>query len=232
MAIPDSVRAIERDLRDIFGSRLQSLVVYRSAVDTAAAPIPTLATVRQLTTDDLRACASRVDAWTEAGLATPLLLAGHEFARALDAFPLEFGAILADYTVVAGEDPFRDLHVEIDDLRRACEVQARSHLLHLREGYIETRGRGDAIAELIRDSAAPLAGLVKSVARLIGAPEPHGADAAAAVEGAAGLPAGSLASVVVSHGSAPSSDRARAVFPGYLDAVDRLTQFVDRWSRG
>ena len=35
------------------------------------------------------------------------------------------------------------------DLRRACEVQARSHLLHLREGYLETRGRADALSDLI-----------------------------------------------------------------------------------
>ena len=83
---------------------------------------------------------------------------------------MEFGAILADHAVVSGRDPFDGLRVDAADLRRACEVQVRSHLLHLREGYIETRGRGDAIAELVADSAAPLAGLVKSVARLLGSP--------------------------------------------------------------
>ena len=88
-------------------------------------------------------------AWHDAGLATPLLLAAHEFGRSLDAFPLEFGAILADHVVVAGSDPFDGLRVDAADLRRACEVQARSHLLHLREGYLETRGRGDALADLI-----------------------------------------------------------------------------------
>ena len=91
-----------------------------------------------------------------------------EFADSRDAFPLEFGAILADHTVVAGQNPFDGLAVDPADLRRACEVQARSHLLHLREGYLETRGRADALAVLIVRSAPPFAALLQSVARLQG----------------------------------------------------------------
>ena len=102
------------------------------------------------------ACAGTVASWHDAGLATPLLLAAHEFERSLEAFPFEFGAILADHVVVSGDNPFDGLHVDPADLRRACEVQARSHLLHLREGYLETRGRGDALAVLIARSARAL----------------------------------------------------------------------------
>ena len=68
------------------------------------------------------------------------MLAADEFARSLDAFPFEFSAILADHAVVSGKNPFEGLRVEPADLRRACEVQARGHLLHLRQGYMETRG--------------------------------------------------------------------------------------------
>jgi hypothetical protein len=232
MAIPDAVRALERDLRDVFGPRLESLVMYRPAVDAPGAPVPTLAMVSDLTSDDLRACAERAGGWHDAGLATPLLLATHEITRSLDVFPLEFGAILAEHAVVAGRDPFHALRVDDADVRRACEVQARSHLLHLREAYIESRGRSDRIAELMTDSAAPLAGLLKSVARLLGAPTRDEHDAAAAVERAADLPTGSLSSVLVSAVRPLSGDQAKSRFPGHLAAVERLTRFVDRWSRG
>src|SRR5205085_9713178 len=129
----------------------------------------TLAIVDTLTTDDLRACAQRVPTWHDRGLATPLVLAAHEFARSLDAFPLEFGAMIADHVVVSGADPFVGLRVDPADLRRACELQARSHLLHLREGFPETRGRADALAVLVVRSAAPFASLLEAVARLQGA---------------------------------------------------------------
>ena len=38
MTIPDGVSALEHDLRDIFGPRLQSLVAYRAARGSDPAP--------------------------------------------------------------------------------------------------------------------------------------------------------------------------------------------------
>src|SRR5437762_13419357 len=115
MAIPDAVRALERDLRGIFGSRLQSLMIYgqggdahgdHSSHEHGAAPARTLAVVDSMTLDDLRASARQIERWHDAGLATPLVIAAREFERSLDAFPLEFGAILADHLVVVGDNPF------------------------------------------------------------------------------------------------------------------------------
>src|SRR5262249_31693782 len=118
MTARDHVATLERELRGIFGSRLQSLVVYGEQLRSGLrhtphdrhghghAPVQTMAVVETLTAEDLRACAGRVAAWHDAGLATPLVLAAHEFERSLDAFPLEFGAILADHTVVTGSNPF------------------------------------------------------------------------------------------------------------------------------
>jgi hypothetical protein len=229
--IPEAVSTLERDLRAIFGRRLQSLVVYHVAGDAPDAPTPTLGVVDRLSVDDLRTCADRVSGWHEAGLATPLLLGEHEFGRALDAFPLEFGAILADHALVAGTDPFDGLRVAAHDLRRACEVQARSHLLHLREGLIESRGRGDAVSDLIAASALPLAGLLASVARLHDAGDQDPLIAAAVVERAASLTPGSLSAVVALAGHPPPpAEQARRLVPEYLAALERLCEYIDRWN--
>lgn len=229
MSVPDNVRLLERDLRDIFGPRLLSLVVYRPAARRPGAPIPTLATIQQFADGDLRACAGRAATWHGAGLATPLIVTPPEFSRSLDAFPLEFGAILADHDVVVGRDPFSGLAVHERDLRRACEVQARSHLLHLREGFIETGGDADALAELITDSVAPLSGLVMSVARLLGGSAATPEHAVDAIERAADLPPGSLGDVI--RHTPASRRQAQQLFPGYLAAIEQLTQFIDRWSQ-
>src|SRR5438105_3335427 len=85
MNIPEPVRRLEEDLHAIFGPRLSSLSIYLSAEARSAkadgrdhgdhrhAPTHTLAVVDGLSGDDLRACAARVEAWHDAGLATPLL---------------------------------------------------------------------------------------------------------------------------------------------------------------
>jgi hypothetical protein len=214
MNIPDTVRTLERELREIFGPRLQSLVAY-ATVEGATAGTPTLAVVDHLSADDLRACAGRAAGWHDQGLATPLLLEHQEFGRSLDAFPFEFGAILADHVVVSGTSPFAGLRVDAADLRRACEVQARGHLLHLREGFVETRGRSDAVAELITRSSAPLAVLLKNVTQL----------------GGAAVNDGVLDRVAkLRSGAALTSDEARQLFPEYLQAVKRLTDSIDTWS--
>jgi hypothetical protein len=228
---PEAAQTLARDLQELFGPRLKSVVAY-AAAEGPAAPQPTLAVVNGLSADDLHKCAHRVEQWQRSGLATPLLLEEQEFSRSLDAFPFEFGAILADHTVVAGASPFEGVRIDPHDLRRACEIQARSHLLHLREGYMETGGRSDAVAALIERSSGPLAALVHNVARLEGHPAAAAAAAAAHVEAAAGLPPGVLGEIVALAPAATlTSERARALFPSYLSAVHRLTVHVDQWSQ-
>ena len=231
MALPASVGVLERELRGVFGSRLQSLVAYGLRTHHGAhAPVRTLALVESLSEQDLRACAGKVNAWHGAGLATPLLLASADFARSLDAFPLEFGAIIADHEVVAGTQPFAQAKVDPTDVRRACEVQARSHLLHLREAYLETHGRADALSDLIVQSAPAFAALLRSVARLEGQPSEDGA-AARHAERTLGVPGGAVTDIVALTGGheLPSADAER-LFAPYLDAVEKLVSYVDGWA--
>jgi hypothetical protein len=249
MHIPDAVAALDGDLRGIFGSRLRSLVVYGSRAHAGAnrghephgtaaqrqdhqgrAVTHTLAVVDTLSIDDLRACTARVAAWHDGGLATPLVLAAQEFGRSLDAFPFEFGAILADHRLVSGSDPFDGLEVDRADLRRACEVQARGHWLHLREGYLETRGRSDALAVLIVESAPAFAALVTSVAQLDSAAAAgDAAGAARHVERRLSLPSTASEIVALAGVSEISSADADRLFAPYLATVERLVGHIDSW---
>ena len=241
MAIPEAVQRLDRELREIFGRRLQSLIVYgaldgQQAKDDghshgpAESPSRTMAVVEGMTRDDLRACATRVDAWHGRGLATPLIVAAREFDRSLDVFPLEFGAILADHVVVSGENPFGSSKLEPADVRRACEVQARSHLLHLRESYLETRGRADALSDLIVQSAPAFAALLTSLARLEGHAAGDAGAAARHAERILGVSGGAVADIVKLAGihELPSADAER-LFGPYLEAVEKLVAYVDGW---
>jgi hypothetical protein len=243
--IPAAVRTLDTELRELFGNRVQSLVVYgihardvehrrsrgEHAHGDAEHPlIHTLAVVDAVNADDLRSCAARLSAWHEAGLATPLILASEEFARSLDVFPFELSAIIADHIVVSGRSPFDGLSVDATDLRRACEVQARGHLLHLREGFMETRARGDALAVLVVRSAPAWASLLQNVARLDGHSTHDRASAARHIERTLGVTAGVEEVVKLVGVREIPSDAAVRVFPAYLDAAERLTKYVDRWS--
>jgi hypothetical protein len=150
--------------------------------------------------------------------------------RSLDAFPLEHADILAHHVLVAGSNPFEGVSVKPADLRRGCEVQARSHLIHLREGYLESGGDGAEVAQLIAGSAEPFAGLLDNVMRLQGIIAGNSEQLIRYVEVAIGLPAVTVREIVsVRKAEDLTGAQALALYPTYLDASQRLWRFIDRW---
>ena len=216
-----------RDLHTIFGERLHAFVAYG---DHDAAPAPSLALVSSMTADDLAACAARTSAWHRAGCATPLLLTRDEFAASLDAFPIEYGEIIDTHRPVFGASPFAGLTIRGDDLRRACEVQAKSHLLHLREDFLECGGRPSDVADLVAASAPAFALLLRRLARLDGVPVATAQELTAFAASRPNLDARVVGDVLAlaRNRSASGVDPAK-LYPSYLAAVEALWRFVDRW---
>ncbi len=215
------------DLQRIFGDRLEAFVAFGPP---HAEPLANLALVRTLTAADLGACAARASAWHRAGSATPLLLTKDEFAGSLDAFPIEYGEIIDSHRTIFGTDPFAGLSIQADDLRRACEVRVKSHLLHLRENYVECGARPAAVAALVADSAPAFAQLLSRLARLDGHAAASHADLGTFAGQRAGLDPRVVGDVLALTGTSASSVDAARVFPAYLAAVEQLSRFIDTWT--
>lgn len=231
---PSARAAAERmaaDLERVFGTRLQALIAYdASGQGTGRQPPLThsLALVESLADADLTALLTVVPAWHKSGLATPLLLTAEEFLRTLDAFPLEYASILERHVLLRGALP-QPFSIAEEDLRRACERQVKAHLIHLREGYLETHGRPAALAELLRASIPPFRSSLIHVARLHGsaaADDAGLATFAAETLGTDGNAAGDL--LRWSEGGQVSE--ASSLFPRYLRLVQRLWTLLDGWA--
>ncbi|MGH9373526.1 MAG: hypothetical protein ACRD15_18550 [Vicinamibacterales bacterium] len=219
------VTPLAADLQRIFGARLESLVAYGD-IDAETGNVGTrdpdglhtLALVERLTFHDLAACAPLVPAWRRAGIAVPLLLSRDEFLRTLDVFPVEYGGIIARHVVILGTSPFAGMEISEADLRRAYELQAKSHLIHLREGYLESRGEPAGVAHLIAASAPALRSLTANVERL----DPG-------IDDRAGLTPELIREIQFADSSTIADPSA--LFARYLDAVERLWKQVDGWQR-
>ncbi len=240
----EAVDGLLADLRAVLETRLRSLVVYEAhGVIGDASPtdegdlqhgehVHTLVVVDDLRHADLARLAPLSKAWTKRGLAIPLVLRTGEVRRSLDAFPLEFSQMIARHIVVAGENPFAGLAVADADLRQACEAQARSHLLHLRQGFVQTDGDPGALARLVAASAIPLRALLVNIARLYGV-NARTPDALVHFAGEhLHLPAEALKPVLAHRNTDRFNDLdVGAFFPGHLQAVERLVALVDEWTR-
>ena len=226
-----AAESLTRDLGGIFRGRLLSIVVYGGQVDgNATVPLQSLALVSSLTAGDLEACAHLAADWGRAGIGTPLILPDGEFRASLDVFPLEYGEIVRAHTLVYGTDPFEGVTISAGDLRLACEAQAKSHLLHLRQGYVQTGGRLPAVARLVAQSAPAFAALLRNVGRLTGVQTTDRMEATRQGAKAAGLSIDTVDAILAleSPSALPASDPAR-LFPDYLAAVERLAAAVDQW---
>jgi hypothetical protein len=222
-----SLRTVAEDLQRIFGDRLDALVGYGWR---QSGPVPSLALVTSLQLEDLSACAARNTSWNRAGAATPLLQTRADFSRSLDAFPIEYGEIIDSHEVVVGSNPFAGLAIRPEDLRRACEVQTKSHLIHLREDYVQSGARPADVQALVRESAAGFATLVRHLARLDGALVASPRDLARYATDTIGLDPHTVGDLLAfADGDGMPSVDATRLFPSYLSCVERLAEFVDRW---
>lgn len=224
----EKAAALTDDLRRIFSERLLSVATYGDVPDSA--PLTCLVLVASVDTVDLDACARAAPRWHRHGFATPLILPEHEFRRSVDAFPLEYHEMLRTHRRVYGHDPFTGMSVAPEDLRRACETQVKSHLLHLREEYIEAGGQPKAVAAIVSLAAPAFAALLRHVGWLHGIHTETREAAALAGAQLAGLSDDVVTAVLALERprEMPSTDPAR-LFPRYLAAVEQLAAFVDSW---
>jgi hypothetical protein len=223
--------ALVGDLQNVFGPRLLAVVAYGPRIEGAGQdPLTCLALVKNLTPEDLQACAQFARRWARAQIATPLIVPADEFMRSLDTFPLEYGEIIRVHELVYGENPFSAAAIAPDDLRRACELQAKSHLLHLREAFIESGGRPTDVAELVTTSAPAFTLLLRNVARLNRVTMNDRGEVTRAGARFVGIPEELVADMLnlERQPGIPATDPSR-LFPEYLAAVEQLARVVDGW---
>jgi len=223
LTLPPPVRqAFDRlaaDLQRVFGDRFVALV--------ASGVHASVAFSTEIRPDDLEQLAPLSSTWSRDNLDAPLVLTPHEFRRSLDAFPMEYQALLDRHTVIAGTPPFEGLVIDRDHLRRACEVQAKSHVIHLRQGWIHSGGDEGQLATLLDRSVPALRALLSDIARLHGA-----AGEADAMAGArtAGVDLDLARELLQLEDNPRHAHALVRRLPECVVMADRLWVFVDTWS--
>jgi hypothetical protein len=217
-------RAFDRlaaDSARVFGDRFLALAAYD--------PERGVVFARGVTAGDLAALAPLAEVWHREGLRTPLVMTREEFLRSLDAFPLEYQAIIDRHVIIAGTDPFPGLTINPEDLRRACELQAKAHLIHLRQGWLEAGGHSHELADLVRESATPWRVLLENVARLRGVAPGDDAALAAFAGSVTGMAPDLIAALLSAGDGGDVPARLVVRLPDYLAGAEQLWATIDTW---
>lgn len=229
-----AIAQIAEQMRQVFGARLVSLVLYGSAAGDDFAPgrsdLNFAVVLDHVTFAHLKALHGHLPGWHKLGAATPLLLDRRSLERARDVFPTEFLDIKAQHRVLYGEEVFATLNIDPRHLRYQSEHEARSKLLRLRALYAEVGADRKRLEALMIDSVKTFLIIMRNMLRLRGG-EGHARymDVLDHFERHVGISFPTIRALLrVKLGLESGVSALDDAFAAYLDEVERLIDLIDR----
>ncbi|MGV7228198.1 MAG: hypothetical protein ACQ9IQ_05990 [Nitrospirales bacterium] len=140
-------------IKENWSTDLGSLLLFGSAARgdfiTGRSNLNMLLLVRCLSVDLLQRAGQMHQEWGKHQIVAPLLMTEDDLDRSRSLFPLEFLQMTQHHVVLAGQDPFVQLHIDKNRLAWQCEQELMANLLRLRQRFIEGVGRIEAIQALL-----------------------------------------------------------------------------------
>jgi len=222
------------DLQEIWGESLHSVVLYGSAVRDDYRPgrsdLNFLVLVKGLAPEQLIGAQKFWKRWRKQNISLPLFMRPEMVVTALDSYPLEFLAMKASYQLCFGADELAGLEFGREDLRLQCERELRGKILHLRSGLVDSEGKKNRMADLIRASLPAMLAIFQGLLFLAGRkPGVWGNDLLDVGRDAFNLDAALFHDVlrVRMEKSTPDKDTLADRLVRYINEVERLVNWVD-----
>ena len=170
-AVKNTIQPFMTDIQLLFGDHMVSLIVYGSAATeeyvSKKSDINVLIVLDGEGIQNLQPVQKKIARWHKQGI-RPLFLTESYIDRSLDSFPIEFLNMQSAYHVVTGKDVLKSLDIARQDLRLQCERELKGKLLHLRQGFVMTRGHKGGLKGLIKESVGAFTAIFRALLHLQG----------------------------------------------------------------
>ncbi len=163
-------------------------------------------------------------------LAAPLIMTPEYIQSSLDVFPLEFLNIKLMHATIFGEDFFRDLAIDISDLRHQCEREIKVRLTGLRQSYLSAAGNRQVLSENFYNVITGYIPLFRGVLLLLGkAPPLANADVLTALQAETRIETAVFQEVLTAkkQRAGLSIERLIIIFESFYTATDILGDIVN-----
>ena len=232
----ERAQAFARDLAGAYGDALRAVVLYGSAARgeyrDGVSDLNLLVLLTDTGAATLRRGSALSRAWAAENNPPPLVLGEGEFRDSADVFPIELADIRDAHVLLYGIDPFTGLEIRAADLRAQLERELKAASIRLRTRYLTESGEAIRFEPVLLKSLSTFLVMFRTVLRLSGvevAREPEAVIGATAQR--VGFdPAPLLEILRARAGRAKLDVRPDSpVVTGYLDAVARVVEYVDRF---
>jgi hypothetical protein len=163
-------------------------------------------------------------------IAAPLIMTPDYIKTSLDVFPIEFLNFRLIHSTVLGEDIFKDIEIDMMDLRHQCEREIKGKLIWLRQGYISSQGDKKVLTEGFVNSIAGYIPLFRGISVLFDKePAERQSEVITGLASATDINTDVFTKVLnVKHGKSKLSlEELNTIFEDYYTATEKLGKIVD-----
>ncbi|MFC1867872.1 hypothetical protein ACFL0H_07040 [Thermodesulfobacteriota bacterium] len=147
---------IIEDYKGLFGEGLISVILYGSATGKDFRPgksdVNFMIVLSEEGIENLDRAFKTVTRWQKRKVAIPLFLTRSYVETSTDVFPIEYMNFQRHHILVYGDDILKDLSFNQEFVRLQCEREIKGKLLLLRESFLESRGKGRNLKNVINQS--------------------------------------------------------------------------------
>lgn len=157
-------------IQQALGDQLLAVVLYGSSAAgdyiEGHSDYNILLLAREWRATQLGAMRNTLKQWLKAGNPAPLCFTPERFKDAADVFPMEMLDIAESHRTLYGEDPVKNIKVDLTHLRHQVEFELRSKLLKLRQAYLQLRKPEKDLHSLLTDSLSSFQAVCRGALRL------------------------------------------------------------------
>ncbi len=220
--------------KGLFGDHLISIILYGSGAGKNYRPgksdINFMIVLSEEGIERLDKAFKVVETWQKRKVAIPLFLTERYAESSLDVFPIEYLNFQRNHVLVYGKDILEGLSFDRGLVRLQCEREVKGKLLLLREAYMETRGKGKALRDVIGQSIGAFIAIFDALLYLKEQEIPGEPRKVVNLTcNAFGLDAGVFQKLldVKEEVIKPEDMQTRSLFQDYLKEVRKLSKIVD-----
>jgi hypothetical protein len=163
-----------QDLTKVYGSELEGIVLFGSAVRGEFMPGRSNLNVLLIMSSYDLAVLKKYDGihkrWSKEQVVVPLFLTSGDLQSAASVFPLEYQDIQEGHRLLWGQDPFVGLKIDSRYAGVSVLQALRGNLLRLRQRLVEGRSTEEAITILLSLSITGLLPALRGLQRLLNRP--------------------------------------------------------------
>lgn len=165
--LEDILEWYKRDVIELFGNDLVSIIVFGSASSHEyvhkKSDINTVVVLNDEGIADVWRAQKSIAKWSKKRIACPYFMTKAYIEASLDSFPVEFFNIRSTRHVLFGENVLKDIKVRNQDLRLECERDLKGKLLQLRRGVVMTGGSVSELKHLVRHSLSAFTSIFRAL---------------------------------------------------------------------